>query len=878
MTEPQRPNPDALLAEIQREERTATRGQLKIFFGMCPGVGKTYTMLEAARARRKDGVDVVVGIVETHGRKETEALLEGLEILPRKELEYRGVTLNEMDIDAILVRRPPLVLVDELAHTNAPGSRHPKRYQDVLELLDAGIDVYSTLNVQHLDSRSDVVQQITGVPVRETVPDSVLDQADEIELVDLTPDQLRKRLAEGKVYLGERAATAAENFFREENLTALREMVLRATAEHVDQELRDVMRAKRITGPWKSGQRLAVGVGPSPYSAALIRWTRRIAGALDASWLAVYVETPRSLSDDEKALLTKNLSLARQLGAEVVMTSGEDVATAMVEASREHNVTQIVVGKPMRTSLLTILGGGSLANRLIRRAADIDVHVLSGEPGQPKKRFATAVVGQRLWRDCSVGIGVVAAVTAGSWCLQAVTGYFAIALVYLLAVVLLATKLNRWATLLVAGLSASLWNFLFIPPIFTFRISHVQDALMFVMMFVVAVVMGHLTNQLHTRALGERRRQQRTAALNRLLTRVATSTSLEDGLRQAVGEVDVLFQAHTVVLLDGQTHSSSTYQPDEKERSVAAWAQDKGVPAGRFTDTLPDAGALYLPLRKLGVLGISFTERTTLTLDERELLETFAGQIAALIERYRLIENAQTARITEESEKLHRTLLDSVSHELKTPLAVIGAATDGLDAQLTDAGVPLAKTFLDEIKQANKRLSRVVSNLLDMTRIETGRVPLNLEWCEPVELLRSAAEQVSNEISAERIRIHASGDLPLVRVDVGLIEQSLCNLLNNAAAHSPAGSPIELSVQMEEKMLVLSVADRGVGLGPGEETKVFEKFYRGPHARPGGAGLGLSIVQGFVKAHNGIISAENNTGGGAVFTICLPVETASKPS
>ena len=891
MTEPQRPNPDALLAEIQREERTAQRGQLKIFFGMCPGVGKTYAMLQAARASRLGGMDVVVGLVETHGRAETEALLAKLEIIPRKALEYRGVTLKEMDIDAVLGRRPKLVLVDELAHTNAPGSRHPKRYQDVLELLDAGIDVYTTLNVQHLESRVDVVQQITGVTVRETVPDSVLDQADEIEIIDLTPEQLRKRLAEGKVYFGERAATAAENFFREENLTALREMALRCTTEHVDQELRDVMRAKRIGGRWASGQRLAVAVGPSPFSGPLIRWTRRIASAMDAPWMAVYVETSTPLDEDAQTGLTKNLSLARQLGAEVVMTRGDDVAAAVLEAAREHHVTQLVVGRPDGNPLWEIFRGGSLVGKLMRRGAEIDIHVIRAEKGgRPRKPTMAQFLGQDLSRDFGWGAATVAVVTLVSWFLQQLTGYQAVGILYMLSIVVLATMLNRWAVLFVATLSALLWDFLFIPPPFTFHIDSLQDRMMFAMYFIVAVMVGRLTSRLRTREIAERKREQRTQALNRLLEGVSASTSLEDGLRRAVHEVDTVFRARTAVLLtdvdghrlDAVPHPASTFLPDEREVGVATWAFDKRQVAGRFTDTLPDAAALYVPLTTsngtLGILGVNFEERNTLTLDERELLETFAVQIAALVERYRLIEGASQARLTAESERLHRTLLDSVSHELKTPLAVIEAATDGLDVQLTEASVPLGKTFLDEIKQANKRLSRVVSNLLDMTRIETGRLPLNLEWCEPAELLQSATDMVRNEISPERIRISAPDDMPLVRLDFGLIEQALCNLLTNAATYSPADKPIQMSARLDDNVLVLRIADQGVGLAPGEEKKVFGKFYRGVRARPGGTGLGLSIVQGFVHAHNGTVIAENNAGGGAVFTIRLPVETSSKPA
>ena len=891
MTEPSRPNPDALLAEIQREEQSAKRGQLKIYFGMSPGVGKTYAMLEGARARKTEGVDVAIGVVETHGRVETEALLAGLAIIPRKKIEYRGVTLQEMDIDAILARRPSLVLVDELAHTNAPGSRHPKRYQDVLELLDAGIDVFSTLNVQHLESRVDVVQQISGVVVREAVPDSVLDQADEIELVDLTPDQLRKRLAEGKVYIGERAATASENFFREENLTALREMALRATAEHVDQELRDVMRTKRIGAPWKSGQRLGVGVGPSPFSGQLIRWTRRIAAAMDAPWVAVYVETSAALDEDEKRRLTKNLSLARQLGAEVVMTSGDDVASALLAAAHEQGVTEIVVGKPFGNRFLEALKGGSLASRLIRRGGDIDVHVVSAAQGKgPRARRPWMHwVGFNLLRDCAAGLAVVAVVTAISWYLQQVTGYWAIALVYLLSVVLVATVLNRWAVLLVAALSAVLWDFLFIPPLFTFRIGEVHDLMMFCMYFVVAIVIGHFTHQLRSRETAERRRERRASALNRLLESVTASASLEDGLARAIKEVDALFRSRTVVLLtttDGRLeeapHPTSTFSVDAKERAVAAWAFERGQVAGRFTDTLPDAQGLYLPLQTsknhLGVMGVHFEERTTWTLDENDLLETFAGQIAVMIESYRSIETMQQARVAEESERLHRTLLDSVSHELKTPLAVIGAATDGLDTQLKDAGLPLTETFLDEIKAANRRLNRIVTNLLDMTRIDSGRLPLNLEWGEVRELLESAVSQVENEVSRERVHLTAPEALPLVRLDFGLMEQALCNLLVNGAEHSPAGAPIEMSAQLDGKTLLLRITDHGAGLAAGEEKKVFEKFFRGAGSRPGGTGLGLSIVQGIARAHRGEIDAENSAAGGASFTIRLPVETSERPA
>jgi two-component system sensor histidine kinase KdpD len=733
------------------------------------------------------------------------------------------------------------------------------------------------------------------VAVREAIPDSVLDQADAIELVDVTPDQLRKRLAEGKVYLGERAATASENFFREETLTALREMALRTTAEHVDQELRDVMRTKRIGSPWKSGQRLGVGVGPSPFSGQLIRWTRRIAAAMDAPWVAIYVETSAALNEEEKRRLTKNLSLARQLGAEVVMTTGDDVAIALLATAHEQGVTEMVVGKPFGNPLLETLRGGSLASRLIRRGGDIDVHVVGGAPRagtSPRARTRlswTQYAGTNVLRDCVVGVVAVAAATVVGWLLEGVTGYAAISLVYLLCVVLLAMVLNRWAVLLAATLSAVAWNYLFIQPIYTFRITSAHDLMMFSMFFVVALAMGHITNQLRTRETAERRRERRASALNRLLESVTASASLEDGLARAVKEVDALFRSRTAVLLttaegrlDETPHPASTFSIDAKERAVAAWAFEHGQAAGRFTDTLPDAQGLYLPLRtsksKLGALGVHFEERDTWTLDENDLLETFAGQIAVMIESYRSMETAQQARVAEESERLHRTLLDSVSHELKTPLAVIGAATDGLDTQLKDAGLPLTETFLDEIKAANRRLNRIVTNLLDMTRIDSGRLPLNLEWGEVRELLESAVSQVENEVSRERVQITAPESLPLVRLDFGLMEQGLCNLLVNAVEHSPAATPVEMSAQLDGSTLLLRIRDHGAGLTPGEEKKVFEKFFRGSDSRPGGTGLGLSIVQGIARAHHGEIDAENSPAGGAMFTIRVPVETTARPT
>src|SRR6266480_3276794 len=569
MTEAERPDPDALLAQMKREEAKSIRGKLKIFFGMSPGVGKTYAMLLAAREKQAEGCEVVVGIVETHDRKETEALLEGMPIMPRSQVEYRGTTLTEMDLDAILTWHPGLAVVDELAHTNAPGSRHPKRYQDVLELLHAGIDVYTTLNVQHVGSRSDTVRQITGAPISETVPDSVLDLADEIVLVDLTPDQLRTRLAEGKVYLGERAEWAARNFFRESNLTALREMALRVVAEHVDRDLREIMSEERIPGPWKSGDRLLVAVSASPYSERLIRYTRRLASSMEASWIVVNIEGPRALSQGEQTRLTRYLALARQLGAEVISTPGTDIGEALLRIARQHNVTQIVIGKPLGLRWTSFLKRDPL-RWLMRNSGNIDIHMIPAEESAaPRRETIEERLARAPWRDFGIALGIAACVTALCLAIFGYTGYYAVALFYLIAVVLAGMRLRRWPTLFLAALSAMLWNFLYVPPRFTFHIEQFQDFMMFGAYFVVALVIGHLATQLREREQAERRREQRATALYRFTRELAASRDLDQALPKVFALIKESFQSDAAVWLRDENglsrHWASTFTPSSKD-------------------------------------------------------------------------------------------------------------------------------------------------------------------------------------------------------------------------------------------------------------------------------------------------------------------------
>lgn len=862
MTEPVRPNPDELLAQLQRKETAAARGQLKIFFGMCPGVGKTFAMLQAAQQEQTAGREVVIGVVETHGRRETEALLEGLPIVPRAQFEYRGAVLQETDLDAILLWHPDLAIVDELAHTNAPGSRHPKRYQDVLELLDAGVDVYTTLNVQHVESRRDTVQQITGAPVRETIPDSMLDCADDIVLIDLTPEQLRTRLSEGKVYLGDRAQSAAENFFRESNLTALREMALRTVAEHVDRDLRNIMQEERIAGPWKSGDRLLVAVSASPSSEKLIRYTRRLASTMEASWIVANIDTPRVLSETEQTQLTRHLTLARQLGAEVMSLPGHNVAEALLRVARQHNVTQIVVGKPPRTRFWR---RRSPVDWLVRHSGEIDIHMIrSDEVGpRPSEDFFEKISRGR-WSQFAMAAAVAGVVTVLSFLVQAQTGYWAVALFYLLAVTVAATRLHRWPALFLAALSAICWNYLFIPPRYTFFISQLHDAMMFAAFFVVATVIGSLTTRVRERERAERRRQERATALYRLTRALAASKTVDEAITRVVGVMRESFEAEAAIWLPDQgglaLHPASTIPHSEKQESVAAWSFQKKQAAGRSTDTLPEAEALHLPLTTgdvaLGVLAV----RTTYlpTTEQRELLDAFAAQIAIFVNKERALEMSRRAQMAQQSEQLQKTLFDSVSHELKTPLAVITTALHEPEANRA------------EIEQALRRLTRTVDHLLDATRLESGLLQLNREWCEPGELLREAAQLA--QIPAERLHLRIAPALASIFVDARLVEQALMSVLANAESFTNEKERIFAGVMQREGAIVFTISDEGPGIAAGEEEKIFEKFHRGARPRrTGGLGLGLSIARQLLAAHGGTITALNRAEGGAQFTVRLPI-------
>ncbi|MBC7810829.1 MAG: sensor histidine kinase KdpD [Burkholderiales bacterium] len=887
-----RSDPDALLAAIQKDEARQQRGKLRIFLGMAAGVGKTYAMLEAARQRRGDGVDVVIGYVETHRRAETEALLTGFEIVSRQKLEYRGATLEEMDTDAVLKRAPQLVLVDELAHTNASGARHAKRWQDVVEILEASIDVYTTINVQHFESRADAVAQITGIRVHETVPDSVLDLADEIELIDLSPEDLRKRLAEGKVYTPERVELAANNFFRIGNLTALREMALRLTAEHVDHQLQDYMQVKHIAGPWKSGERLMVAVGPSPFSEQLIRWTRRMAYNLEAPWLAVYVEQAQPLSEQAQENLTRNMALARSLDGEVVTTSGTTITEALLHLARQRNVTQIVIGKPLHSPLQALIRGGSLVDKLIRDSGDIDIYVVTGDKAERERRqsiLPRPFQQNSNWRQYVWALLIVALITAADLVLLGSLpwlSYLAVGLTELLAVLLIAVYIGRGPALLAAAVSALSWNYLFIEPRFTFDIYHVQDIILFLLYFVIAIFTGNLTARLRAQERQSRYHAERTMAMYALAHETATAVSMDDVLRTAVTQIGHVFDARVAILLptaknqlQPQAHLASTFELDSKEYSVASWVFDNDKPAGRFTDTLPVATAQYLPLRTpsrtVGVIGIYNEKGERPSFDEAALLETFVSQIALVIEREMLDEAAAQAAMLRESERLFTTLLNSISHELRTPIATIKGAASSLLSAATNE--PARAALTSDIQSAADRLNRLVENLLDMSRLESGRLRIKREWCDISDIIAVSVKSVDNCGESHPIQIHTPPDLPLVQVDFGLLEQVLVNLLDNACNYTPAGTQLIIESRVRTKQLEIVISDNGPGIPEDLLERVFDKFYRLPGTATGGTGLGLSISRGLIEAHGGTLTAENSAEGGARFVILLPLNGAPPP-
>ncbi len=888
MTIERRPDPDELLARVKEAETRQARGKLKIFFGAAAGVGKTYAMLEAARVQRAQGVDVVVGWVDTHGRAETLALLGGLEILPRRAMEYRGTTLEEFELDAALARRPALVLVDELAHTNAPGSRHAKRWQDVLELLGAGINVYTAMNVQHVESLNDVVARITGVTVRETVPDSIFEHTDEVELIDLPPDELLHRLRDGKIYIPAQAREAIENFFRKGNLIALRELALRVTAQHVDAEMRHYMRDHAIRQTWPVRERLLVCIGPSPSSIRLVRAAKRMAEGLGAEWIVAYVETPSQvrLPPEARDRVAQTMRLAEQLGAETHTLTGQRMSDEILAFARSRNVSKIVVGKPAQPLWKRIVMG-SIVDTLVQGSGEIDVYVISGDPDDSAPLPPRPWPRRTDWAPYAYTLAVVAICTGIAWAMFPYFTFSNLIMVYLLGVIVVATRYGRGPSVVASLLSVAALDFFVVPPDFTFAVTDTEYFLTFSVMLVVALVISGLAARTRAQAESARERERRIATLYAMSRELASSRGVQDLLAVATRHVTELFGVRVAILLpdasgrlEGGQAPNVEFPMDTSEMAVSQWVYGHGQIAGQGTDTLPGATGLYLPLLgsrgPVGVMGLRAEDPRSLQSPERlHQLEAFASQTALAIERARLAEEAEQAQVRAETERLRNSLLSSVSHDLRTPLASItGAASTLLDGEARlDAAT--RRDLLEALHEEADRLNRLVQNLLEMTRLEAGALQPQTEWHSVEEVVGAALGRFGKALAHRIVTARIPPELPLVPMDDVLIEQVLTNLIDNVIKYTPSDSPIEITAGDTGGAVLIEVADRGPGLRPGEEQEIFEKFHRaerGPSVR--GAGLGLAIARGIVRAHGGRIWAENRPGGGVSVRFSLPVKDA----
>jgi len=898
-----RPDPDALLARVQREEEKAKRGKLRIFFGATAGVGKTYAMLEEARRRKAAGEDVVVGYVEPHGRDETEALLEGLERLPFLEVRYHGATLRDFDLDAALARKPALLLVDELAHSNPvegePSPRHAKRWQDVEELLAAGIDVYTTVNVQHIESLNDIVAGITGVRMQETVPDLVFEAAHEVELVDTPPDELLERLHAGKVYIPEQARRAIDSFFRKGNLIALRELALRTTADRVDAALREYKEGHAIRATWAAGERLLVAIGPYEDAERLVRAGKRMATALHAPWIVVYVETPGllRLPEAERNRRIALLRLAESLGAESVTLGGSSVGEEIANYATTRNVTRILIGRPRRALWRRLLRP-STYGELIANTRGIDLHIVGGADEAAALRLPFLARSQAYlgavqpsdklrWPGYAWAAAATAACTLLGMAMSPAFELVNIAMVYLLAVVLLASRYGRGPAVATSVLGVAAFDFFFVPPSLSFAVSDVQYLITFVIMLTVGLIISSLTASVRLQARVAGHRERRTALLYAMSRELAATRGQDSMARVAVRQVSEVFDSQVVVLLPeaagrvrhprGESIAGSLHGAD---LGIAQWVQDHGLPAGLGTDTLPGSEALYLPLKGshavLGVLGVlPANARRVLLPEQFHLLETFAGQIALALERVHLAEHAQRASIDAETEGLRNALLASISHDLRTPLAVIAGASSSLAERGEQLPESERAALARSIYEQSRQMGDLVAKVLEMTRLEAGGIALERDWHALAEITGSVLRRLRERLAAHPVRVELPADLPLTRMDATLIEQVLANLLENAAKYTPAGTAITLRATVEAGEFLVSVEDAGPGLPPGDPEQLFAKFQRGAsEGAIGGVGLGLAICRAVVRLHGGRIWAERRPEGGTAFRFTLPLEQA----
>ncbi len=892
----ERLTPEQVLARMRTEglelPSDSPQGRLRIFFGYAAGVGKTYSMLQAAQAQKSAGVDVVAGYVEPHGRTETEALLEGLESLPLNQVQHRGATLREFNLDAALLRKPSLILVDELAHTNAPTSRHVKRWQDVCELLDAGIDVYTTVNVQHVESLNDVVAQITGITVRETIPDELLDRASEVTLIDLPPADLLTRLQQGKVYIPTQAARAIEHFFRKENLVALRELSLRKAADRVNADVQTAHTGSAASRPWLTSERLLVCVGPSPTSASVVRAAKRLAGLLRAPWIAVHVETPQAIgmSESDRNRLINNLKLAEQLGAETVTLSGVDVADETLAYAHSRNVTKIVLGKTdQRPS--HFLHRRNLVDRLLENSGNIDVFLVRGSGEPPLTEQEPSIVHHN-WKPWISTFSALAVATITAVFLDWIGLTEAnLVMIYMLAVVFVSSRCGAIHSSIAATMAVLLFDVIFVPPYWSFSVHDSEYILTFTVMLFVGLLTSTLASRARNQAELSRRNERRMEAVSRLSRQLANALqpkdlipAVEAAASEVLGGSCLLFLPDVQRQIKPVLSDRTSFGADPTEAATAQWVLDHDQKAGAGTDTLPNASAIYFPLRTgnktLAVLGIQHPTPQSLGIPEiRELVETTCSQIAVSIERSRLIEETRLQSIQFETEKLRSSLLSSISHDLRTPLAAIAGASESL---LNAPSFPeeTRRELLESIFDESHRLARLVENILNMTRISSGSLKIERDWHLLEDIIGSTLNRLSKSLDGRCIETHLPIEGLFVYVDPVLLEQVLINLVENAIRYTPTSGHIILTASEQGQETLISIMDEGPGIPPGEEELIFERFHRGLKSRQDtrGTGLGLAICRAIIEAHEGSISAANRPEGGAMFCIRLPKEGVPPPT
>ncbi len=889
MKEIRRPDPDELLSHIRTEEELKLRGKLKIFLGYAAGVGKTFAMLEAAHQRKEQGVDVIIGYIETHGRKDTDEKLIGLEITPRKSAKYHNVELNDMDLDGVLARHPQLVLVDELAHTNIPGLRHPKRYQDVEELLTSGIDVYTTVNIQHFESMNDVVQQITGVTVHETIPDRLLDEASEIEVIDLPPDELIQRIKDGKVYLPDQASRAIEKFFRKGNLTALREISLRRAAERVDNQMRSYMQAESIPGPWPARDRILVCISSHPLGERLIRTGRRLSDDLGAEWIVAFVETPghTHMPVENQERIVQNLHLAEQLGARIENLSGASVADTVLEYALRNNVTKIIAGKPLRPRWFEILRGGSVVDQIIRKSGLIDIFVISETTPESVSMPQTTNLLNRSWGRYLKSILLVGVVTGLNSIFFVNLEPTNLVMFFLAAVVIAAMFWGRGPSILASLLSVLAFDFFFVNPHYSFAVSDTEYILTFVGFLIVGLVISSLASLQRDQLDQLRKREINAQIVNSLGRELTAAMNLEEVFRVVIEKLGETYDSDVAVLLpvtNGIEMKASTYgfTLDPNEKAVALWTFQNAQAAGAGTDTLPAASIRTLPLKTshgmIGVLGLKEHNKSRrISQDDRLVLENFTNLSALAIERSLFAEQVNQAESLRITERLQSALLNSISHELRTPLASIMGALTSLDEDESNSvseTVLNHETRVELIKSAaeqTRQLNHLVGNLLDMTRLQSGTVQLKRTSVDIQDLFGAVLTQIEDRLRRHLVEVNIADGIPAISVDAVLIGQALVNMIDNAIKFSPPGTRILLEASMRKEGLILTVQDEGTGVPPEELPRLFEKFYRGSSSSgSSGTGLGLSICRGIVEAHGGRIWAENGSTGGLTVVISLP--------